>query len=542
MKKMNRNFLFAVPLMLTIFFAGCGNNDSGKKDSDTTVKKRPSWLRNIIGSFRSRDTIYFDSTHLESFFAKYNDFKPFKPDIRKFYSDRGYSYAWFDNRGIIEQADNLYYRVKQTKNESASQSIPYENRLDELMDRPNKKSNREEAELMLTAQYFKLANDVWKGLDEKDVKKLGWFIPRKKLSYAAYLDSLLKQPEDEFLEKEPVNPQYEALRNQLARYKKLDSIVGDQKIEVPKKALKPGDTSSIITSIRTRLLQLGDLSKDNHSNAYDDELKNAVISFQNRHGLEEDGIIGKSMVDELNVPISNRIRTILVNMERTRWIPVEYTSSGNYLLVNIPEYKLHIYEQNKEKWNTNVVVGEEDNKTVVFRGVLENVVFSPHWNIPKSIVVDEIMPSIEKDPDYLEKNDLEITGEVDGIPQIRQKPGKENSLGLVKFMFPNNHNIYLHDSPAKALFNRTQRAFSHGCVRVSEPVKLAAYLLRDQPEWTDQAIDEAMHSGEEKWVKIKNKLPVVIAYFTSWVDASGRLNFRKDIYDNDGRLASMILE
>lgn len=542
---MNKKTLLAVPILLIIFISACNDNAENEKEAKVESKKGPSWLRNIIGNFRSKDTIYFDSTYVDSFLSKYSSFKEYKADIKKFYSDRKYSFAWFDNRGIIEQSDNLYHRVKETKNEGSGNgelTIPYEQRFDELMNRPNRKKNRDELELMLTSQYFKLANDVWKGLSDKDVKRLGWFIPKKKVSYAAFLDSLLKSPEDEFLEKEPVNAQYEALRKQLIRYKELDSVAGTVSIPAPKKALKTGDSSAIIPLIRTRLVQLGDLSNDNKQNIYDSELERGVVSFQQRHGLKDDGKIGKEMVDELNVPIRKRIQTLLVNMERTRWVPVEYTSSPLHILVNIPEYKLHLYEGDKETWSCNVVVGEEENKTVVFRGVLNNIVFSPHWNIPESIVKEEILPEIEKDPSYLEKQDLEITGEKDGIPVIRQKPGKENSLGLVKFMFPNTHNIYLHDSPAKELFNRNERAFSHGCVRVSEPVKLAATLLRDQPEWTDQRIDEAMHSGEEKWVKLKTKVPVVIAYFTAWVDSSGKINFRKDIYDNDPRLASMILE
>ncbi len=536
-----RILLFAVPLMFAVLLA-CNDNNEAASEQTKSEKKGPSWLRDIIGSFKSKDTIYFDSTYVNVFLTKYPAFNKYKKDITKFYSDRGYSHAWFDNRGVIEQSDNLYYRVKESKVESVEDSLPYESRFDELMNRPNRKRNREELELMLTSQYFKMANDIWNGLSDKEVKQLGWFIPRKKFSYTAVLDSMLQGPEDQFLEKEPLNAQYEALRSQLKKYKELDSSVKFTPIAAPKKALKPGDSSQIISLIRTRLVQLGDLQNDNHQSIYDTELEQAVNRFQRRHGIKDDGIIGKSLIDELNVPVSKRLRTLMVNMERSRWVPMNYSGSQNYILVNIPEYKLHVVENGREIWSSNVVVGEEENKTVIFRGVLEHVVFSPHWNIPESIVLEEILPEIEKDPSYLEKQDLEITGERNGVPVIRQKPGKENSLGLVKFMFPNTHNIYLHDSPAKELFNRTDRAFSHGCVRVSEPVKLASYVLRDQPEWTDQRIDEAMHSGEEKWIKLKTRIPVFITYFTAWVDPAGTLHFRKDIYDNDERLASMILE
>jgi murein L,D-transpeptidase YcbB/YkuD len=247
------------------------------------------------------------------------------------------------------------------------------------------------------------------------------------------------------------------------------------------------------------------------------------------------------MIHDLNVPVSERIEQIVVNMERSRWLPQQFTSKPSYILVNIPEYKLHVIENSKEVWNCNVVVGDTGNKTVVFTGMMNHLVFSPNWNVPESIVRDEIIPSMEKDSEYLIKQDLEITGERNGLPVVRQKPGAENSLGLVKFMFPNTHNIYLHDSPAKELFNRNTRAFSHGCVRVSEPDRLASYVLRDMPGWDEQRIDEAMNSGEEKYVTLKTKVPVFIVYFTAWVDNAGVLNFRKDIYQNDARLARMIL-
>ncbi len=530
--------ILSVALVSSLLFA-CG--DSEKKPEETGKKKRPyAWFRNIIGNFRSKDTMYFDSAYVDKFLAQYSSFKKYEKELRNFYRERNYSFAWFDRGGMIEQGDNLYYRVRETKFDGVEEPVPYMERFNELMNRPNRKKNRDELELMLTSQYFGLAYNVWKGLDDAQMKKLGWFIPRQKVSYAAFLDSMLQAPEDEFLEKEPLNPQYEALKGQMKKYMALDSVAFTP-IAAPKKLLKPGDSSAIITAIRSRLVQLGDLSRDNKSNVFDSDLEQAVRNFQLRHGLTEESAIGKTIVAELNVPVKQRLRTIAINMERSRWVPMNYSGTKNYLLVNIPEYKLHVIENDQQAWECNVVVGEDENKTVIFKGTLDHIVFSPHWNVPESIVKEEIMPKMEEDPSYLEKQDLEITGEKDGIPVIRQKPGTENSLGLVKFMFPNTYNIYLHDTPAKDLFNRTNRAFSHGCVRVSEPVKLAAYLLRDQPEWTESRIDEAMHSGEEKYVNLKTKVPVYITYFTAWVDPKGKLNFRKDIYDNDQRLANMIL-
>ncbi|MGZ8541199.1 MAG: L,D-transpeptidase family protein, partial [Chitinophagaceae bacterium] len=237
---------------------------------------------------------------------------------------------------------------------------------------------------------------------------------------------------------------------------------------------------------------------------------------------------------EMNTTVSHRIQQLLINMDRMRWLPVQ--PQGNLITVNIPAFMLYVTDGNKKVFDMDVVVGKDGHDTRIFTGNLDQVVFSPHWNVPKSIVEKEILPAIEKDPGYLEKQNMEVTGENDGLPEIRQKPGGENALGQVKFLFPNSFNIYFHDTPSKSLFARDKRAFSHGCIRLSDPARMANYLLRNQPEWTETKIDEAMNSGEEKFVKLKESVPVLIAYYTAWVDEEGQLNFREDIYGHDARL------
>jgi murein L,D-transpeptidase YcbB/YkuD len=186
----------------------------------------------------------------------------------------------------------------------------------------------------------------------------------------------------------------------------------------------------------------------------------------------------------------------------------------------------------------NVVVGKEGHNTMMFTGDLNQVVFSPYWNVPPSIVKSEILPALAKDPSYLAKNNMEQTGTEGGLPVIRQLPGPGNSLGRVKFLFPNSFNIYFHDTNAKSLFNKDKRAYSHGCIRLAEPEKMAQYLLRHQPDWTPERISEAMNSGKEKFVKLKDPIPVFITYYTSWVDENNQLNFREDIYKHDQKLAA----
>jgi len=205
--------------------------------------------------------------------------------------------------------------------------------------------------------------------------------------------------------------------------------------------------------------------------------------------------------------------------------------------VNIPEFVLHVYDGKRKDFDMNVVVGKEGHNTTMFRGDLNQIVFSPYWNVPSSIVKKEILPELDKDPNYLEKQKMKVTGkDAEGVPEIRQKPGPKNSLGKVKFLFPNTFNIYFHDTPAKELFNRDKRAYSHGCIRLSEPEKMANFLLRNQPEWTPEKISAAMNSGDQQFVKVKNPVPVFITYYTAWVDENGVLNFREDIYQHDLQL------
>jgi murein L,D-transpeptidase YcbB/YkuD len=233
--------------------------------------------------------------------------------------------------------------------------------------------------------------------------------------------------------------------------------------------------------------------------------------------------------------VTKRIEQLLVNLERMRWMPAE--PNGSLIWVNIPAFKLYVQDGSKQLFNMDVVVGKEGHSTVMFSGNLNQVVFSPYWNLPENIVKKEVLPHIEKNSQYLAENNMEITGEEDGVPVIRQLPGDKNQLGKIKFLFPNSFNIYFHDTPFKDLFNKDKRAFSHGCIRLREPVKLAEYLLVDQPEWTPAKIDSAMNSGKEKYVRVKEPVPVLIYYYTAWADDNNQLQFRDDIYGHDEKLA-----
>lgn len=346
----------------------------------------------------------------------------------------------------------------------------------------------------------------------------------------------------------PRHPEYVALRKALADYRHMAEQGGWEPL--PKNlTLKPGATHAAVPALRARLAITHDFKgeADDTSTTYDDALVDAVTLFQHRHGLAEDGIVAGRTLAALNVPVSERIRQIQLNMERWRWLPREL--GQNHARVNIPEYRLDMWEGDDIVLTMRTVVGAQNNKTPIFADEMEHIVFSPYWNVPSSIAAEETLPSVAADPTYLTRNNLEVVGtsgqvldpslvdwEDTDSYRFRQKPGTSNSLGLVKFMFPNQHAVYLHDTPADELFNRPRRALSHGCVRVEQPTTLARYLLRDQREWTEERIKAAMHAGKEQHVALTEPVPVYLLYMTARAShEDGAVHFREDIYGYDAQ-------
>jgi murein L,D-transpeptidase YcbB/YkuD len=536
-----RNLKFIILVIIAgISLSSCGRYVKKTTLADSLVK---DWGKTIKGNFTKQSGLVFDSSEIVKFYDKYPDIKAYEAQIRVFYRKRNYSYAWFNNGSLIEQAGNLSTRMTDLQTDGVYKQVPYQNALDSLIDEVNAKPDQTKPsvalELMLTSQYFVFSKLAFEGMDTSVSNASSWYVPRKSIDYNQYLDSLLKTPAKQLVADEPVYRQYELLRTYLRKYKTLDSAVNWQPILISKKPPAPGDSNLVITYIKHRLYKLEDYKGDTTNRFYDKDLVTAVKQFQARTGLAPTGLINRQTMAALNVPLKARIKQILVNMERSRWLPVSLNKS--YIAVNIPEFQLHVYNGDSLLWSCNVVVGQKVHPTTVFYGQIKYIVFSPYWNIPESIVRAEVLPGIKKDKDYMIKHHMEITGSSNGIPMIRQKPGADNSLGLVKFLFPNSYNIYLHDTPSKSLFNESSRVFSHGCIRIEAPAKLANFLLKDYKQWNRIKIDSAMKSGTQHLVTLKDKVPVFIAYFTAFIDRDNRLNFRKDIYHLDERLADMII-
>jgi murein L,D-transpeptidase YcbB/YkuD len=486
--------------------------------------------KEIAGNFNTPSNFVFDSTAIPMFLQTYPAFSPFKFELQIFYRKRNFAYAWHLPAGLIEQSYILYNNILQTEDNGLFQDIPYADVYKKMMEE-NNNENLIFRELMLTSQYLNYAKQVLTGIPESESEQLEWFIPRKKLNYAELLDTLLK---NKFTAPNKLYyPQYEKLKEKLLFFNALEKKHVWTITIAERKKYKLGDTSSTIVNFRKKLALLGDLPSNNNSNVYDNELFTAVKQFESRYGLNQDGVIGKTVIEKLNQPISDNIKQIIINMERCRWLPNE--TDKDYLVVNIPEFKLYAHEKNRIYFSCNVVVGKSTNKTVIFRGIMQNIVFAPYWNIPQDILNKEILPEISKNPNYLSSHDMEWNN-----GKLRQKPGPQNALGKIKFIFPNSYNIYLHDTPSKSLFSADSRAFSHGCIRVSEPLKLALFLLRNDSIWNENKILTAMNSNQEKFITLRNRVPVYVIYLTSFVDEKGEINFREDMYNRDEKLKEMI--
>jgi Uncharacterized protein conserved in bacteria len=520
--------------MLILFLAGCTNN-AGNQEESRGIK---AVSRNYsINADNAYNDLFLDSARMERFIREQQLNDTIAGMMRNFYNARNFQYAWFDSKGLTEQAlafRNLYDYTK----DSGTKRKNLDYTLDKLAARQNltvTPSNpvTAKAELMLTWRFINYTEDVYN--DSRHISFVrNRFIPARKTD-PMHMARLVLNEKD----RAGINTAaYNLLKQHLKKYVNIAENGGWQQIPAIKKQYKKGQSDSVIVYIKKRLHVTGELPTADSMTLFDERLDSAVRALQASYGYKPDGIITPALVKQLNIPAEARVEQLLINMLRMRWIPDE--PKGKLIVVNIPEFTMHVKEGNKDVFSMDIVVGKEGTNTVLFAGELNQVVFSPYWNIPESIVTNEILPAMEEDPDYLAKNDMEIVKEEKDIPVIRQLPGNKNQLGKVKFLFPNSFNIYFHDTPHKGIFEKDKRAYSHGCIRLSEPEKLAQYLLQDHPDWTPESIQEAMNSGEEKYVKVKDPVPVLIYYYTAWVDNTGTLQFREDIYNRDKQMAAKL--
>jgi L,D-transpeptidase YcbB len=532
MRIMRKLFLPVISIIIVFSISGGSCKSRVEKRA---AKLRAEHLHSIINQ---HSNLRFDSTILISFYKTYPELGKYRDEVAEVYRQHKYNHIWYDAHGIVEFGYTLYNKARELNLEGVSTRFPYQEKLNGVFNYDRKNAlSRTETELMLTNLYLFYTEKVYKGLGDSATTAIGWLLPRKQVSYAQLLDSVMTDPKVLNSDDSVLYNQYYKLRDVLKRYREIEKKGGWSVIDINPavKSYKRGDTAKAILQIRERLFITGELSQNNKSHRYDHELVEAVKKFKLHNGNNPKEIILPEHIREMNVPVDERIKKIILNMERCRWIPPEFSREKVYIVVNIPAFRLNMFRDGEIELESPVIVGDSMKKTVIFSGMMNQIVFCPYWNVPESIIEEEVKPGMEKNKNYLKVHNMEWNK-----GQVRQKPGKNNSLGLVKFIFPNSDDIYMHDTPAKSLFSKESRAFSHGCIRVGKPRALAIAVLKDDPAWTPKKIDAAMHAGKEYPYKLKNKIPVYLGYLTAWVDLQGEINFYEDIYQMDGRLAELL--
>ena len=501
---------------------------------------------------------------------RWPDFSDYRPDFLQLYQASNFSPFWLTPSGQpTPQALAVIQALESSRKKGLIpddyDAARWQGRLAALKVNPDPTSqaNFEAALTVCTLRYI---SDLHIGRVNPKHFNFGIDIQNKKYNlpqfiaqdviHAANVQSVLDAAE-------PPYAGYKRAEVALQRYLQL-AAKGDGPV-VPEvtKTVASGDTYAGVAQLAQRLDLLGDLSQaasvNPTSQIYTGALVDAVKLFQDRHGMVADGKIGKETVRQLNVPLAFRVQQLDDAMERWRWLPPSFPQPP--VVVNVPEFVLRVFTaDHKVALRMNVVVGKAvRHQTPVFAKDMQYIVFRPYWNVPTSILRSEIVPAIVKNRNYIANKNFEVvtysgtavtSGPIndDVLAQlraaklmVRQKPGPDNALGLVKFMFPNEHSVYLHSTPAQSLFSQSRRDFSHGCIRVQKPAELAAYLLRNQPPWTMDKVQSAMQTGpNNQQVNLKTPIPVLILYITAVVEEDGSVHFFNDIYGHDKSLEALL--
>ena len=508
--------LMVVTIILNLLIQACS---SGYNNANKPLNHLPKTSKNVV------TTHLIDSAFILQYCHTLNVSSTLQLQVLQFYALNNYNSAWVDNDTLTNIAKAYYSRLQQHSVLLGTSKLKH-NALDTLLTQyllsksiPNNTIPILDVQFTIT---YLLTQPVMYGGYISTPSTLKWYIPKPIINYVQLLHSLVSN------KMKTSTTAYDLLLNQLQLYTnlklnytqpifnfKVDSIVVDSSV-VQYKQLKQ------------YLFLLQDYSSTDTSTLGTPALITAIKSFQYRMGIDSTGKLNALTINQLNIPLEARINTIKINLERMRWLPPIY----NGILVNIADYNLQVMANDKPVWYSKVIVGSVSKKSVIFTANLTQVILNPYWNIPRSIVNNEINGKLRRNPNYLRNNNMEYSN-----GNIRQKPGSDNALGDVKFIFPNPYNIYLHDTPTKLLFNQTNRALSHGCIRVYNPMYLAQYLLQHYSSFDLALLDSVMATHQETPIHVTSTYPVYIAYFTSWVAGNGKLHFANDIYHYDAPLA-----
>ena len=492
--------------------------------------------------------------------------------IPLFYQRRGFFPAWYSDKGILPQAESLITEIKGAHNEGLR---PDDYHLTNILSLIEKIKNKQalgntvnpelwgDLDLLLTDAFMLYASHLLAGRVNPETIHTDWTVSSPTADLTNILQTALNtnQIKKTLTDFRPNHPGYSGLKTYLAHYRNIAKEVHGLPL-LDGTHLQKGDKGASVESLRERLIILGDLYADdkNQADIFDETIEEAVLRYQRRHGLKQDGIVGPRTLEMLNTSLQKRIRQIELNMERWRWVPRNI--GKRYLIVNIADFKLWVTENRRRILDMRVVVGRPYRRTPVFSAKMTYMVINPYWNIPQRLAIKDVLPKIRENIHYIEqqkikvfkdwsKNAVEIDPETIAWNKIehrnftyklRQEPGPRNVLGRMKFIFPNKFAVYLHDTPKRSLFKKNNRDFSSGCIRVEEPINLAVYLLQDDPSWTREKLIKAIENGTHQVVGLKRPITVHLQYWTAWVDKTGKLNFRHDIYDRDRPLDRALKE
>jgi murein L,D-transpeptidase YcbB/YkuD len=394
------------------------------------------------------------------------------------------------------------------------------------------------------------------GFGRIDPATLGYDLPqqrrRSSLEPAVRAALAARAPAESVRAIEPTLPLYRPMLTLLAVWRERAARSEPPPLPAVPRKISPGDPWAGTAALRARLVAEGDLAAEAgrpdpaNPDRYDGPLVDAVRRFQTRHGLDDDGVLGVRTLAELNAPAARRVRRIELSLERIRWLGD--VPRGRFVAINIPEYRLWAVDGGRVATTMRVVVGRAVTGTPVFVDEIEWLEFNPYWNVPRSIASKELYPKMARNPGYLASQQMELIGGAglsgaelqralaSGRARIRQRPGELNALGRVKLMMPNKHDVYLHDTPSRTLFERSRRDFSHGCVRLQHPFELAAFVLAGRPEWTAERMAQTVAADASLRVPLQAPVPVLIFYSTVNVEPDGRGRFVPDVYGLDATL------
>jgi murein L,D-transpeptidase YcbB/YkuD len=495
---------------------------------------------------------------------RWPDYSDYRVQVQKFYEPTGYAPAWTQNLRPTSEAEVMISAFGDARSKGLTpadyDSLRWPSRIEKL--RSASPADLARFDLALTVSVMRYISDLHLGKVNPRYFHFGFDVEHNKYDLSGFVRERLVNSPDVQSALATVEPPFDGYRRTekaLRQYLKLAEQDDGNRLPSPNQRIAVGGRYCGVQRLQRLLCLVGDVKPGScvmeATDVYTNAIADGVKHFQARHGLEANGTLDQATVRELNVPLSQRVAQLQLTLERWRWLPHEFSQPP--IVVNIPEFRLRVFDQNHNvALAMNVVVGRTYRRqTPVFAKDMTHVIFRPYWNVPRSIERSEIVPSVERDRAYLSKKNYEVVthrgefvtdGPVNddilqrlrtGNLEVRQRPGITNVLGLVKLMFPNEYNVYLHSTPSPELFARPRRDFSHGCIRVEKPLELVTWVLRNNPGWDRVRVEEAMQSGKDNYqVNLSKPIPVLILYGTAVVDDNDEVHFFDDIYGHDATL------